>query len=188
MLRREALFCILIVLMSHVAAAETIRYVPDPKKLAQSQIIDGKAIQYNGKALAIRAEILQPEERARFIASRLRRPIDPFAVVRDEEQFFLTILVQMQNRTPGRIYVNPSTSLLYRGDWFYSPLGYSMLYSYLETIVQDKDFMTRMLECIYDSPEILGPGQRISKLLVFSDVPDAKRLRLVIPSVGLGVE
>ena len=131
---------------------------------------------------------LDDTERLNFIERKTGLTVDPFLGRPDQPPAYHTFLLVIENESSGELSFNPASCWLKTNrEKILLPRGVSdVSFNYRITGRQLPAAYGKALEAIFDQGMTVGPGQKVSGLLVYERVPkNTKRwhvgLRLILP-------
>lgn len=195
MQRVPAIFLILTLLSAapalagkHPASANWQPYADQKDDKGRS--LDEDRVTFRNGDVEIRIELLDQEKRALFLKSAGIESGDPFSTASIGWRTF-TFLVRITNHGDMPVQLRPqSFFFITRGPVSNStPCDYTCLIAAGEKVHLTRDEGKRLLRATMDTSETLTAGGKISKLLVFTRMPDAfKKFVLDLDGFSVGGE
>ncbi len=172
-------------------------WVPDPKDAQEGLSIRGERVSYRGDALQVEIELLDARRRRLFLASAGLPDTDPFHEDVIGWRVF-TFLVRLENTGDAPLQIRPQSFFFItrRPVSQSTPCDFLCLRAAAEKSGLDRAAADRLVRASLDTSESILPGERLSKLLVYTRMPDAfkefvldldglslagERLRMTVP-------
>jgi len=154
------------------------------------QVRDGGRVRFSNENVEIIIELLDDEKRALFLKSAGIETGDPFSAANIGWRTF-TFLVRVASLGDQEIQLRPqSFYFITKGPVSNStPCDFTCLLAAGERADLSKDEGKRLLRAVMDTSETLAPGGKLSKLLVYTHMPDAfKKFVLDLDGFSVGGE
>ena len=139
-----------------------------PKPHDGYEIKDDKIYFRHGEAGLI-IELATPEKIEKYYKERGSEIGNPFLKLGSDFQDATIFLVTLLNRTNGNLTFTPRYVLAKIKSEAYFPLDYMVLLDILD--VQQRPMRKILEKSIFHSPELLQPGNVVSKFLIFPQMP-----------------
>ena len=156
----------------HPATANWMPYAD--QKNAEGQALDEDRVTFRNENVDIRIELLNEEKRGLFLKSAGIETGDPFSTENIGWRTF-TFLVRVTNLGDQPVQLRPqSFFFITKGPVSNStPCDFTCLIAAGERARLTKDEGKRLLRAVMDTSETLNAGGKISKLLVYTRMPEA---------------
>lgn len=146
---------------------------PESQKIRDPRLkMHGTRATFRQAGIVLQLELLDDSNRRRFLASAGLTSADPFAASTFGQQTW-TFLLRLENTADEPLtFRPPAVSLYTKGPLSVSsPCDYLCLVDAAEKAALDRAERKILLSAALDTAETLRTGDRVSKLLVFVDVP-----------------
>jgi len=160
------------------------------QKPGTSQARDGQRVRFKNENVELLVELLDDEKRGLFLESAGIDSGDPFSAATMGWRTF-TFLVRVTSLNDQEVQLRPqSFFFITKGPVSNStPCDYTCLVAAGERAGLTKDEGKRLLRAVMDTSETLAPGAKLSKLLVYTRMPDAfKKFMLDLDGFSVGGE
>jgi len=143
-------------------------FVPDAEKQGAPQL-DGVTWVTEQPLYGVRLTKIGDEPRQKYIRSVTGADSDPFAARRDEPPRYLSFLLQIENRTDGRIVFNPLQCWLFTNQSeILTPMGVSDLAFMYRTTGQELPAAYERVDAALLGPtRVINPSESMHGLLIY---------------------
>lgn len=102
---------------------------------------------------------------------------------------YLLFLLDIENSSKAKVMYNPSFTTLFDNNMgLHKPLDYTDLYALIDNLPNPEMTINKVKDIIYDLASILTPGQRTSRILIFSGIDsDASEATITMKEVYIGM-
>jgi hypothetical protein len=166
---------------SAVAPVEPV-FVPDPPDPPGNLALSGQTWTAEAPAFVLRLQMIDDAQRLAYIEHVTGVSVDPFLSPPEEQDRFLSFVIEIQNRGQAPLSFNP------RGAWIgtdtrndaSTPIGLTDLaFGYRMTDREMPPAYNRVAAALLEHPRFVNPGASVSGLLIYRSVaPRTKRMRL----------
>ena len=151
---------------------------------------EGQRISFRNQDARIQVELLDDPQRQAFLASADITSGDPFGASAADRRLF-TFLVRIENLGTDPIQLRPQSFFMItrKPVSHATPCDFTCLLAAADRGGLNKDEAKRLMRATLDTSETLIPGQKMSKLLVFTRMPDEfKDFILDLDGLSVGSE
>lgn len=157
-------------------------FAPNPES-SDAAGLDGDTWKLETKEASIRLRQLPDTDRQAYLREHARSETDPFATYPGRRRGFQTFLLELENRGGGSAIFQPQRCLLIvRQDEVLYPLDLPALESAYGALDRELPPAYRAAaRAMLDGERILGPGEKVSGLLIYRAVdPKTKRFTVEV--------
>ena len=144
----------------------------------------GFAVGHAGMKLELRE--IGPGERFRMLEELVGLSADPFDLVKDGEPFFRTFRLDIDNGSPTEVRFSPGFFIIELSDEHKGPMGYTLLYSFLNAVVHDDKALAGLSRLLAETSVTVPPQTRVTQLLIYDKVPKRREVTLDVSGVVIG--
>ncbi|MBI3752644.1 MAG: hypothetical protein HY266_01195 [Deltaproteobacteria bacterium] len=147
--------------------------------------ISGRKITFSNKDVKISLLPLKPSEVKKMLAGKDAN--NPLAEILAAPQY-LVFRLDMENSSKAKIMYNPALTTLFDNTMgVHKPLDYTDMYSLVESSPTPESRLNKMKGMFYDLTTTLEPGQRSSRLLLFSGMDEeASEITITMKEIYIG--
>lgn len=147
--------------------------------------ISGQNIVFSSNDIKVSISPLNSAEAKKILAAKdANNPLSEILV----QPQYLAFLLSIENSSKAKVMYNPAlTTLSDNNMGAHKPLDYTDLYSLLGNLPNPETAINTIKDIIYDLTITLGPGQRTSRLLIFSGIEkETSEMEVTMKEVYIG--
>jgi len=142
---------------------------PLPTQLAGYNISEQKIVFSNNYIRLSISPLISPEAKKFLSAKDTNNPLSEILT----QPRYLVFLLDIENTLKAKVIYNPGFTTLFDNNMGpHKPLDYTDIYTLLENSPNPEIIINNIKDIIYDLAVTLAPGQRTSRLLLFSGIEE----------------
>jgi len=154
------------------AAAADLPYEPDDSKEISAYLVDKTWVE-QGPDCEIRVRMITEAERLAFMVKTTGYRIDPYASPPDQEPRFISLLLEIENRSEGQIYFQSQSAWLRAGTQIQNPLGIDGLSSTYAVVEMEMGSAYEAVRpAIMEGSSTIVAGETKRGILIYRKVKD----------------
>lgn len=132
--------------------------------------ISGQTITFHNKDIKISIYPLNAPETKEMLT--MKEPNSPLTEILGSPKY-LIFSMEIENLSNAKILYNPALTTLFDNSMgFHKPMDFTDLYSIFSNSPNPEAALKNFKDMLYDLGVTLGPGQRVSRLLIFSGIEE----------------